>query len=159
LSRDRLIQFALVGAVLFLVIVPLAPVLAQSFLTAPIYETAKSLTVANYVHFLGSPDFHAAFLNSFVLAFVSTLVGTARGAFIAIAVARTNMPGRSFVSSVMLLPLYVSHLVLAVGWFIMYGPAGYVTTVVRDAIGFVPWNFYSLLGMSVLAGIAAAPMT
>jgi iron(III) transport system permease protein len=158
-SRDRLIQLALVAVALFLVVVPLAPVLFQSFLTAPIYETVRSLTFANYVRFLESPDFHAAFANSFVLAFVSTLVGTASGAFIAIAVARTNMPGRAVVSSVMLLPLYVSHLVLAVGWFIMYGPAGYVTTVVREAIGFVPWNFYSLLGMAVLAGIAAAPMT
>ncbi|MBS0421660.1 MAG: iron ABC transporter permease [Proteobacteria bacterium] len=158
-SRDRTIQWALVVLVVFLIAVPLVPVLFQSFLSAPIYEHVKSLTLANYLHFLASPDFHSAFLNSFVLAFVSTLIGTAAGVFIAIAVARTNMPGRSLVSSVMLLPLYVSQLVLAVGWFIMYGPAGYITAALEQAIGFAPWNFYSLLGMSVLAGIAAAPMT
>lgn len=158
-SRDRVIQTALVAIVLFLVGVPLVPIFFQSFLSAPIYESVRTLTLTNYTHFLASPDFHAAFLNSFVLASVSTLIGTAAGVFVAIAVARTNMPGRSLVSSAMLLPLYVSQLVLAVGWFIMYGPAGYITSALQQALGFVPWNFYSLLGMSMLAGIAAAPMT
>jgi iron(III) transport system permease protein len=159
LSRDRLIQYTLAAVALFLVAAPLAPVLYQSVLAKPIYETVHSLTLANYVHFFASPDFHAAIANSLVLAFVSTLVGTAIGLFIAIAVARTNMPGRSLVSPAMLLPLYVSQLVLSVGWFIMYGPAGYITLEVRELIGFTPWNLYTLLGMSVLAGIAAAPMT
>lgn len=158
-SRDRLIQYALAGVVLFLVAAPLMPVLFQSTLSAPIYEAIRSFTLVNYVHFFASPDFHLAIANSLVLALVSTLVGTVTGVLIAIAVARTNMPGRGFVSAAMLLPLYVSELVLSVGWFIMYGPAGYITLAVRELIGVVPWNLYTLLGMSVLAGIAAAPMT
>ena len=158
-SQDRLIQFALVTIVVFLVVVPLAPVLYQSILAKPLYETPRSTTLANYFHFFASADFHAAITNSFVLALASTLVATAIGASIAIAVARTNMPGRAFLSSAMLLPLYVSQLILSVGWFIMYGPAGYITSAISELTGVVPWNLYTLLGMSVLAGIAAAPMT
>ncbi len=29
----------------------------------------------------------------------------------------------------------------------------------RDLIGFVPWNLYTLAGMSVVAGLLAAPLT
>ena len=79
-SQDRLIQFALVAIVVFLVVVPLAPVLYQSILAKPLYETPRSTTLANYFHFFASADFHAAITNSFVLALVSTLVATAIGA-------------------------------------------------------------------------------
>jgi iron(III) transport system permease protein len=157
--RDRLIQYGLALSVVFLVAAPLLPVLYQSLLDAPIYESVTKLTLANYWRFLGSAEFQAAMANSMVMAIVSTIVGTALGLFVAIAVARTNMPGRQFASGAMLLPLYVSQLVLSVGWFIMYGPAGYVTLEAKELLGVVPWNLYSLIGMSVLAGILAAPLT
>lgn len=157
--RDQAIQYGLAAIALFLVAAPLVPVIVQSFLSAPLYEEARSFTLENYAHFFASREFRSAIFNSLVLALISTVVGTAIGLFIAIAVARTNMPGRQFVSPTMLLPLYVSQLVLSVGWFIIYGPAGYVTGEVRQLFGFVPWDLYTLTGMSILAGVAAAPMT
>lgn len=159
LPRDRLIQYGLALAVVFLVAAPLLPVLYQSILTTPIYEADNVLTLANYWRFLSSPAFYISMGNSLALAAISTVVGTAIGLFIAIAVARTNMPGRNFAASGMLLPLYVSQLVLSVGWFIMYGPAGYISLEMRELFGFVPWDLYTLPGMSILAGILAAPMT
>jgi iron(III) transport system permease protein len=159
LSRDRLIQFSLAAIVVLLIATALAPVLYQSVLAAPIYDLTRHFTLSNYLRFAKSQELHQAIANSFVLAFISTLVGTAAGALFAVIVARTNMPGRRVASGAMLLPLYVSHLILSVGWFIMYGPAGYVTELTRNAVGFVPWNLYSLVGMSVLAGISTAPLT
>jgi iron(III) transport system permease protein len=157
--RTRLIQYGLAIFTLFLVGAPLLPVLYQSLLSVPIYESGGSLNFDAYWRFLASSSFHTAMANSLILAFGSTIVGTLIGLFVAIAVARTNMPGRQFVSGSMLLPLYVSQLVLSVGWFIMYGPAGYMSLELRDLLGFVPWNLYSLTGMSVVAGILAAPLT
>lgn len=159
LPRAVLIQYGLAIFTLFLVLAPLVPVLYQSLLSVPIYEAGGTFDFSAYWRFVGSSAFHTAMLNSFVLAAGSTVVGTVIGLFIAIAVARTNMPARKFVSGAMLLPLYVSQLVLSVGWFIMYGPAGYMSLEMQDLFGFVPWNLYTLAGMSAVAGILAAPLT
>ena len=158
-SRDRLIQYALAAIVVLLIATALLPVLYQSVLAAPIYDLTRHFTLGNYLRFAESRELHQAIGNSFILATISTLVGTAIGALFAVLVARTNLPGRRFASGAMLLPLYVSHLILSVGWFIMYGPAGYITELMQNSVGFVPWNLYSLVGMSVLAGVSSAPLT
>src|SRR3546814_4422479 len=45
-------------------------------------------------------------------------------------------------------------LVMAFGYFTMYGPAGYVTVFIQSIVGVQPWNLYSIGGMAVVAGVA-----
>src|SRR3546814_3731287 len=58
----------------------------------------------------------------------------------------------------LLWPIFLSHLVMAFGYFTMYGPAGYVTVFVQSIVGVQPWNLYSIGGMAVVAGVAQAPL-
>ena len=42
----------------------------------------------------------------------------------AIAIVRFDVPGRAWLESAMLGPIYISQLVLALGWYVLYGPSG-----------------------------------
>jgi iron(III) transport system permease protein len=47
--------------------------------------------------------------------------------------------------------------VLAFGYVVALGPVGIVSTFVKSAIGFVPWNIYSLTSLVVIAGLSHVP--
>ena len=95
-----------------------------------------------------------AFLFGVCGAFVSQLFGTV----FAILVGRTDMPGRHWIGDLLIWPLFISHLVLALSWYTMYGPSGFVTQWLKNVIGFTPWNLYTIPGMAVVAGVAQAPL-
>ncbi|HYE49520.1 MAG TPA: iron ABC transporter permease [Azospirillaceae bacterium] len=156
--KERAIQYSTGLFVAMLVTAPLVPVVYQSFLSTPIYDAVDHITLSNYMRFLAHPVFHEALVNSVVLACIATVIATCLGVGIAVLVARTNMPLRGLIASSMLVPMYVPQLVLAFGWLVLYGPAGYVTLEFRQLFGFIPWNFYTVAGMSVLAGMASTPM-
>jgi iron(III) transport system permease protein len=40
----------------------------------------------------------------------------------------------------------------------MYGPAGFISTAVRNTSGTVPWNLYSIPGMAITEAVALAPI-
>jgi iron(III) transport system permease protein len=49
---------------------------------------------------------------------------------LAIVVARTNIPARGLLTSILLWPIFVSPLVIGFGAILTYGPSGYITTLV-----------------------------
>ena len=146
-------------ATVAIVLGPLLPIIYQSFVDRPLYESGQNLTTVNYQDLLSDPEFMKVIWNSLVFAGGSTLIAQGVGVALAILVGRTNIPFRSFLNSVILLPLFVSHLLLTLGWFILYGPAGFVTLLISTNIGSSPWDLYSMGGMCLLAGIAHAPLT
>jgi iron(III) transport system permease protein len=56
-----------------------------------------------------------------------------------------------------LVPMFISSIVLAFGYTVSVGPTGFLSLFVRDIIGFVPWNLYSLPGMIAIAGLSHVP--
>jgi iron(III) transport system permease protein len=96
-------------------------------------------------------------VNSLALASVATVVATVVGVASAIAIVRFDVPGRGWLEGAMLGPIYISQLVLALGWYVLYGPSGYVSLFLQQWLGEVPWNLASIPGMGVLGGLAMAP--
>ena len=157
--RSQAIQFAIFAVTVLAVIGPLLPIFYQSFIDRPLYATDQQLTLQNYVNLSADPAFLRVVVNTITFAVLSTLVAQIAGVAFAVLVGRTDMPGRKLVGGVILWPLFLSPLLLSMGWFILYGPAGYVTMTVMTTFGFSPWNLYSLAGMSLVAGVAQAPVT
>ncbi|HET7729775.1 MAG TPA: iron ABC transporter permease, partial [Usitatibacter sp.] len=89
----------------------------------------------------------------------TTVLALAVGAGFAIAVGRTDVPGGRAMGELLLWPLYLSQLVMAFGFSIMYGPSGYLTLAAQSVVGGAPWNLYSMGGMAVVAAICEAPLT
>lgn len=158
IRRDALVQYGTAALTLLLVLAPLVPVLYQSLLDRPLYDEGGQLTLQNYVHLVTHPSFGRVVVNSLLFAALTTAIAVAVGVATAVVVGRTDVPGRRALGQLLVWPLYVSHLVLAFGWFIMYGPVGYVTMVVTSLAGDAPWNLYSIPGMAVVAGLSEAPL-
>jgi len=158
LNRAVYIQHGVAILAFLLVIAPLSPILFQSFLGNPIYEEIKIFTFANFEKLLTNAKFYSALSNSVILAVCTTIIALVIGVSTAVLLGRTNVPMRRTFGEMVLLPMYVSHLVLAFGWFVMYGPSGYITLLVKDWFDVEAWNLYTIIGMSVVAGAAQAPM-
>lgn len=159
-DHGAVIQWTTAGFTLLLVLLPIAPILVQALIDRPIYEGGGAVTAANFVHLLADPEFHVATLNSLVFAVLTTIFSVAVGATAAIAIGRTDMPGRTLLGELMLWPIYVSHLVLAFGFSIIYGPSGYVTLLATSLTGGeAPWELYTVPAMAIVAGVSQAPLT
>lgn len=157
-DRNATIQWLVAGSTLALVALPLAPVFYQAFLSAPIYDEHAAFTVANFSRLVAGEEFRVVFWNTVWFAVGTTVIAQALGTVGAMLVGRTDIPGRALFADLLIWPLFISHLVTALGWFTMYGPSGYVTLAVKSLLGFQPWNLYSIGGMAVVAGVAQAPL-
>lgn len=156
--RAIVIQWLLAAATLILVVAPLAPILWQSLLDRPLYEKGGLFSLDNYIELFSASEFAEVIWNSVLLAALTTVVAVVLGVVFAVFLERTNLPFRKSLRSLVLWPMYVSHLVLAFAWFIMYGPSGYVTTAANAWFGGSFWNLYTIAGMSVVAGTSLAPL-
>ena len=159
----RLAQLAVTVVVAALVLGPLAPILVQALRSTPLYEATGSFGLDAFARLLAHPLFAPAVKNTLVFALASTAIAQAIGVVFALFVVRTNLPGRRLIGGVFLWPLFVSHLVLAFGWILAFGPAGVVTGWAGALFGLEPgtaaWNLYTMAGLSIAAGSALAPLT
>ncbi|SDN75761.1 iron ABC transporter permease [Ensifer sp. YR511] len=157
-TRSIAIQYGLSLVTVLLILSPIVPLFYQALIDRPLYRSGHEFTIENFAELVTSRSFHSALLNSLIFSILSTIIAVAGGAFQAILIARTNVPGRRFLGSVVLWPLFVSPMIIAFGWFILYGPAGYLTLLSKTTFGWAPWDLYSLTGMSIVSGVSQAPL-
>ena len=159
LQAERLVQWSVAAIVVFLVIAPLAPILYQAVADRPLYERGIVLTLRNFANLVSDPAFATALLNSVLFAVIGTVLTQVIGGALAVVVGRTDIPGRAVISGLVVLPLYLSQLVVTTGWLIIYGPAGYVTTALKLVGADVPWDLYTIPGMALAAAVCQTPLT
>ncbi len=157
-NRAVVIQYSMAVFALVLVAAPLIPIVYQSVMSKPLYDVEAVLTLDNFVRLFSNAKFYEALGNSTILSFLTTVIATIIGVATAVLIGRTRMPLRRTLGGVVLWPMYVSHLVLAFGWFMMYGPSGYVTLIAKSLFDGWSWNLYSMGGMAIVAGAAQAPL-
>ncbi|MGH3412073.1 MAG: ABC transporter permease [Marmoricola sp.] len=157
-GREGLIQLGVFVVIVVLVLAPIVPTIYQSLLTRPLYAAHKATTLDNYVRLFTQHDFAKVVLHSLEFAVLTTVIAVVVAVALAVLVVRTRMPGGRVIGSLLLWPLYISPLVLAFGWILMYGPAGFVSVAVKGVIGVVPWNLYTIPGMAVTEAVALVPI-
>lgn len=155
---DRLLQWTVAILVTLLVLFPTWPIIYQSFLRRPLYETGQALTLSNFPRVLGNPAIWRVIGNTVIYMLGSTLLGTAIGILFAVLLTRTDIPGRAIFSSLITIPYYVSALILAFAWRVMYGPQGFITVALRS-LGLPTWNLYSMGGLIVVSALYFMPLT
>lgn len=157
-GRDTWIQYAVLGVVALLVLAPIVPTLYQSFLDRPLYEAGGVFTLDAYVRLFTEAGFGEVVLNTALFAGLTTLLAQVIAVPMAILVVRTRLPFGRLAAGGMQWPFFISSLILGFGWITMYGPAGFVSVWVRDLVGGVPWNLYSIPGMALTEAVALAPI-
>lgn len=157
-GRESWIQYGVFVAVVVLVLAPLVPTLYQSLIDRALYSPGPVLTWDNFVNLFTKSGFGTVVLNSLYFATLTTVIAVVFSVLLAVTLIRTRVPGGRVMGSLLLWPIYISPLVLAFGWILVYGPAGFVSVGVRQLIGTVPWNLYSIPGMALTEAVALIPI-
>jgi iron(III) transport system permease protein len=150
-------RFLIIGLTAVAVLAPLSLVFYQSFLTAPFFQPTAQLSVEAYKFVFADQDFWSAFATTLMLGAGMTAIAVPLGAGLAFLMARTDVPGRNWLEPVILVPIFVSAVVLAFGYVVALGPVGILSTWVNELIGVVPWNLYSFPSLIVIAGLTHVP--
>ncbi len=141
-----------------LVLTPVVPIILQSVVDRPLYDSDWQFTLRGYRQLFGSTEVAAAMWNTLYFGLVSTVLSLVLGVLFAVFLGRTDLPFAGPLASVSLWPFYVSPIVLAIGWAIVYSPSGYLTLLARG-LGLNWWNLYSIEGMAVVSAVSHAPIT
>lgn len=136
---------------------PLSLVIIQSFLTAPFFMPDKDFGLAAFRFVFADPDFKKAITTGFILAFGLFIIAVPLGGILAFLMSRTDLPGRRWIEPLILVPVFVSPMVLGFGYVVAAGPVGFFSVWVSNIIGFVPWNIYSLPSIVIIAGLTHVP--
>jgi iron(III) transport system permease protein len=136
---------------------PLSLILYQSFLTAPFFDARKTAGLEAYAFVFSDSDFWLALRNSFMLAAGMTLIAVPLGALLAFVMERTDLPAKRWFEPLILVPSFVSPMVLSFGFVVAAGPVGFYTVWAQDLFGFAPWGLYSIPAMAVIAGLTHVP--
>src|ERR1700675_742065 len=135
------------------ILTPLALIFWQSFLNAPFFNPAKHLSFDAYSFIFEDPDFWTAFFNSIVIAAGMVVIALPLGAALAFLLTRTALPGQRIIEVLVLVPVFISPMVLAFGYVVAMGPVGFYSLWAKAIVGDVPWNVYSLTSIAVIAGL------
>jgi iron(III) transport system permease protein len=153
-SRSRAAVVVVAAAA---ILAPLAVIVYQSFLDGPFFQPASKLSLGAYRFVLTDADFRRAFATTAIIAAGMTAIAVPLGAVLAFLVVRTDLPGRRWLEPALLVPIFLSPVVIAFGYVVAIGPVGFFTVPVRALIGREPWNLYSLASVTAIAGLTHIP--
>ncbi|MGZ5584776.1 MAG: ABC transporter permease, partial [Usitatibacter sp.] len=139
------------------VLAPLSLILYQSFLTAPFFDARKTAGFGAYAFVFSDGDFWRALKNSVLIASGMTLIAVPLGALLAFVMERTDLPGKRWFEPLILVPSFVSPMVLSFGFVVAAGPVGFYTVWSQELFGVAPWGLYSIAAMTVIAGLTHVP--
>ena len=137
--------------------VPLSFIIIQSFLSAPFFSPSKVFSLDAFRFIFADSDFYKALKSGFILAFGLAAIAIPLGGMLAFLMIRTDLPGRRWIEPLILVPIFVSPMVLGFGYVVAAGPVGFFSTWAQSLLGFVPWNVYSLTSIVIIAGLTHVP--
>ncbi|KIL35470.1 ABC transporter permease [Cohnella kolymensis] len=119
----RNIRLLVTGLSLLYILIPMLVTIPASFTSAsyPSFPP-EGLSFQWYTKLLDRPEFIEAFFNSVKFALLASFFGVLFGTLGAIAIAKYEIPGKSFLVSVLTAPLTVPQLVLGVALLIYFTP-------------------------------------
>ncbi|SEQ11014.1 iron(III) transport system permease protein [Devosia sp. YR412] len=156
-ANAGLFRVIVIGLLAIAVLAPVGLIVYQSFLNAPFFSARAKLSLDAYAYVLNDPSFYKALGTTAMFAFGMVAVAVPLGGILAFLITRTDIRFKRTLEVLVLVPMFISSIVLAFGYTVSIGPTGFLSLFVRDIIGFVPWNIYNLPGMIVIAGLSHVP--
>ncbi|MEO7115099.1 MAG: iron ABC transporter permease [Caldimonas sp.] len=147
---------SVIGLTALFVFLPLGLIFYQSLLDAPFFMPHK-LGVGAFEFIFADSDFWDSLENSLVIATAMAVIAVPLGGILAFLMIRTDLPGRGWIEPMLLIPVFVSPMVLGFGYVVSAGPVGFYSVWAKQLFGVVPWNVYSLTGIAIIAGLTHVP--
>jgi len=149
----------------FFTLVPLFSVVWNSFKPLAIGNVVDfslgNFTLENYRFAYLDPEAFIMLANSFTFAFGSMVVAFLLGGTIAVLVERTNIPFKSLIYGLVLVPLITPGILKAISWVLLLNPNVGLLNLVWKALGASQplFNDESILAMMWVQGISMTPIT
>lgn len=146
----------LIVLLVFLVANPIVRLVADSFLAKD-----GGFTLRNYASALGRSRNLNALLNSLYLGGAVTALALTLGVPLALAVSRTNMPGRGLTHLSVLAAFVMPNFLGAIAWILLAGPnAGWCNRLWIDLFGGSrgPFNIFSFWGLAFVIALYTFPL-
>lgn len=140
-------QIILFFSIAILVIVVAVPVLLIFFNA---FWVNGEFNVADVAKIILEPETYQALVNSLIIATGTTIGSTIVGTFFAWLVTRTDLPYKSFMKSMFLVPFMLPSFIGALAWKMLLSPnAGFINKFFINNFGFDGpiFNIYSYLGI------------
>ncbi|SMO99642.1 ABC transporter permease [Paracoccus laeviglucosivorans] len=153
----RLYRRLTIGLLAIAVLTPVCLIIYQSFLDGPFFSPRSQLSLSAYSYVLTDPMFWKALRTTALFAVGMVFIAVPLGGMLAFLLTRTDIRFKRMLEILVLVPMFISSIVLAFGYTVSVGPSGFVSIWVRDVFGFVPWNLYTLPGIIVIAGLSHVP--
>lgn len=147
---------ALIVVLVLLVANPILRLVWDSFHTAD-----GQWSLQSYAQALGRGRNLQALLNSLYLGVAVTVIALALGVPLALAVSRTNMPGRGFTHLSVLAAFVMPNFLGAIAWILLAGPnAGWLNRLVVELTGLQkgPFNIFSFWGLAFVIALYTYPL-
>jgi putative spermidine/putrescine transport system permease protein len=114
--------------VLFFLVVPLIVIIPLSFNASPYFTFTREMLRLNpagyserwYVNFFTDPSWLHALKNSFIIAPIATICATVLGTLASLGLTRPNMPYRTAITSILVLPMIVPLIITATALFFYF---------------------------------------
>src|SRR3990172_7997758 len=130
--RSRLIFIAVVGILLWIVLIPLGQLIVSSFREGYPGESGP-WTVSKYAAVYATPLTYKMLLNTFVLATGDTLITLSLALLFAWLIERTDMPYKDFAWTLILIPMAMPGVLFSMSWVLLLSPnTGIVNVWARD---------------------------
>jgi iron(III) transport system permease protein len=150
-------RFATLAIMASAVLAPIGLIIYQSFLDGPFFTPNVHFSLDAFQFVLEDDDFWDALKTSIIVAAGMTAISIPLGVVLAFLLARTDVPGKTFLEPLVLVPIFMSAVVLAFGYVVALGPVGIFSTFVKGMIGTVPWSIYSVTAITIIAGLTHVP--
>src|ERR1700730_2568524 len=122
----RLFRFTVIALAALAVLAPLSLVFYQSFLDQPFFQPGAKLGLDAYEFVLSEEGFWTAFFTMVAIAAGMTAFAVPPGAVLAFLMVRTDVPARGLLEPLILVPIFVSAVVIAFGYVGGLAPVGIV---------------------------------
>ena len=119
-----------VGVITLLTLAVMAPVgliAYQSLLDNAFFDATAAFGLDAFDYVLTDPDFWQALRTTAIFSVGMGLVATPLGAGLAFLLTRTDLPGRRWLEPFLLVPMFISSIVLAFGYTVAVGPTGFLS--------------------------------
>ncbi len=142
LLPDQITAYIIVGVIslyfIAFLLLPLAQILKTSFMAE------GTATFRNYIEYFGKARIRRSLYNSFYVAGVTTVITTTMAFFVAYAMTRTTIRGKSFYKAVSSLPLMAPSVVQALALIALFGRNGLITNWLGGS-----WDIYGPTGIII----------
>jgi iron(III) transport system permease protein len=154
--RDRFDAWTGVTGIAFALLLLLLIVPLGRLLWASVLAEDGGLTLAHYREFLAYPYYSRTIGHSFLVSSLVTLCALLVGVPLAFLVARVDVPGKAVLKTLAILPLVSPPFIGAYSWILLFGRAGYVTTLLQR-IGITIPTVYGMHGIVLALALNLYP--